>query len=96
MIQNEFKIRRKLAASKNNANSSDNDDDEAEVIKNARVRGAEFTAKKISCLEVKNRESYLNLLEEQMRENYEKFKHHLAASAELKKLNQVCLLFVFI
>ena len=37
MIQNEFKIRRKLAASKNSANSSD--DDEAEAIKNARVRG---------------------------------------------------------
>jgi hypothetical protein len=87
MIQNEFKIRRKLAASKNNDNSSD--DDEAEAIKNARVRGAEFTSKKIACLEVKNRESYLNLLEEQMRENYEKYKHHSATSAELKKLNQV-------
>lgn len=87
MIQNEFKIRRKLAASKNIDNSSD--DDEAEAIKNARVRGAEFTSKKIACLEVKNRESYLNLLEEQMRENYEKYKHHSATSAELKKLNQV-------
>ncbi len=89
MIQNEFKLRRKLAEKKKNGNSSDDDNDEAEAIKNARVRGAEFTAKKISCLEVKNRESYLNLLEEQMRENFEKYKQHLTASAELKRLNEV-------
>ena len=52
MIQNEFKIRRKLAAK----NSSENDEDngsEKEALKNARVRGAEFTAKKIACLEIK-------------------------------------------
>jgi hypothetical protein len=35
---------------------SDNDEDnvsEKEALKNARVRGAEFSAKKISCLEIK-------------------------------------------
>ena len=52
MIQNEFKIRRKLAAKNGSENDEDNSS-EKEALKNARVRGAEFTAKKIACLEIK-------------------------------------------
>ena len=53
------------------------------------VRGAEFTAKKISCLEVKARESYLNLLEEQMKENYQKFVHNSMTTENSTKLSEV-------
>ena len=35
------------------------------------------------------RESYLNLLEQQMQENYDKYRHHSTSSSPLKKLGQV-------
>ncbi len=66
MIKNEFAARRK------NGTKTEKNMAPDESIKNARVRGAEFTSTKISCLELKARESYLNLLEEVMRENYDK------------------------
>lgn len=66
MIKNEFAARRKSSVkTEKNVEAED-------TVKNARVRGAEFTSTKISCLELKARESYLNLLEEVMKENYDK------------------------
>jgi hypothetical protein len=66
LIKNEFAARRK------NVVKNDKNTIQEESLKNARVRGAEFTSTKISCLELKARESYLNLLEDVMKENYEK------------------------
>lgn len=63
-------IRSEFANRKKHLKKDVSDSDEDEAIKNARVRGAEFTAKKIACLEVKARESYLSLLEGIMKENY--------------------------
>jgi len=80
LIKNEFAARRKNSA-KFEEKTGDN-----ESLKNARVRGAEFTSTKISCLELKARESYLNLLEEVMRENYEKVKSCSDCSRILEKV----------
>ena len=89
LIKNEFALRRKLA-SKNDADGDDGDEnDEKEAIRNARVRGAEFTSKKIHCLEVKARESYLKLLEQLMKENFDSFLKHSPASARPRELNKV-------
>ena len=47
------------------------------------------------CKIFRARESYLNLLEQQMQENYDKHRHHSTSSSPLKKLSQV-LKYVFL
>ena len=89
LIKNEFALRRKLA-SKNAADvDADDVNDDSEAIRNARVRGAEFTSKKIHCLEVKARESYLKLLEQLMKENFDSFLKHSSSSDRPRALTKV-------
>ena len=47
--------------------------DEEEALRGAKVKGAEFTSKKISGLEISQRESYLALLESVIRQNYDAY-----------------------
>ena len=90
LIKNEFALRRKMASKTDGCDDDDDSkNDEKEAIRNARVRGAEFTSKKINCLEVKARESYLKLLEEQMNENFKTYMNHSLSSDRPKKLSGV-------
>ena len=68
---------------------ADDASDDKEAIRTARVRGAEFTSKKIHCLEIKARESYLKLLEQLMKENFDSYLKHSKASDRPRHLTEV-------
>ena len=70
MIQKEFEARRGKVSKEE---LSQRDQDEKEAARMAKVRAAEFTGKKIPGLEVRQRESYLSLLESSLRSNYDQF-----------------------
>ena len=72
-------------------------------MKYAKVKSAEFTSKKIAGLDIRSRESYLALLENVLRTNYEKFsqfgtgaetqkKVKMTSTTRLKKIS-ICLRF---
>ncbi len=55
LIQKQFRLRKGAAA----ADSEDKEKEESQVLSYAKVKAAEFTANKISGLDVKTREDYL-------------------------------------
>ncbi|XP_059092791.1 ATP-dependent DNA helicase Q5-like [Tigriopus californicus] len=74
MIKKEFQARKSKKSRKELVDLERNrTKEEEEAAKYAKVKAAEFTAKKIAGLEIKARESYLNLLETNLRANYDQF-----------------------
>ena len=73
MIKGEF-AKRKGNLSKKNLEEKEKEkkNQEKEALLSAKVKGAEFTSKKISGLELTQRESYLSLLETVIRQNYDR------------------------
>lgn len=76
--EREEAIRNEFAKRKGNLSRKEKEDkekekkkEEKEALRSAKVKGAEFTAKKISGLEISQRESYLSLLETVIRANYD-------------------------
>jgi len=74
IIKQEFDKRKgkKLSKKEEKLRDKEKQKDEEEALKVAKVKAAEFTAKKIAGLDVRSRESYLALLENVLRSNYDK------------------------
>uniref|UniRef100_A0A0K2SV55 ATP-dependent DNA helicase Q5 n=2 Tax=Lepeophtheirus salmonis TaxID=72036 RepID=A0A0K2SV55_LEPSM len=81
LIKKEFRNRKK------GKSSGKDDSKEDEAIRFAKVKGAEFTKNKIAGLEVRARESYLGLLETNIRLNYDTAIKYGALKEEEKKLS---------
>ena len=76
VIRSEFEKRRgKLTKKEQEENEKEKKKEEEEALRSSKVKAAEFTAKKISGLEISQRESYLSLLETVIRNNYDKTSH---------------------
>ena len=76
VIRSEFEKRRgKLTKKDLEEKEKEKKKEEAEALDRAKVKAAEFTSKKISGLEISQRESYLSLLETVIRTNYDKTSH---------------------
>jgi len=74
VIRQEFEARRgKLSKKEAAEREKERRDEEDEATRCAKVKAAQFTAKKIAGLEVKARESYLALLESNLRSNHDQF-----------------------
>lgn len=94
MIKKEFQARKSKKSRKELSELERNrNKEEEEAAKYAKVKSAEFTAKKIAGLEIKARESYLNLLETNLRTNYDQFTKFASSeevSAKTLTLTDIC------
>ena len=87
LIRKEFESRKgKISKKEALEREREKKKDEEEASRMAKVRAAEFTSKKIAGLEIKARESYLSLLETNLRSNYDQFSK-VASSGDLKLLS---------
>lgn len=84
MIRQEFEARKSKLTKREVA---EKEKEEKACIEYAKVKAAAFTAKKIPGLEVKARESYLGLLESNLKSNYEQFKKVAKTDDDLKDLS---------
>ena len=88
MIKKEFQSRRgKLTRREEQEREREKKKDEEDALRSAKVRGAEFTSKKIAGLEVRARESYLSLLETNLRSNYNQFVASASSGEEPPRLS---------
>ncbi len=88
MIKKEFQSRRgKLTRREEQEREREKKKDEEDALRSAKVRGAEFTSKKIAGLEVRARESYLSLLETNLRSNYDQFVASASSGEEPPRLS---------
>ena len=73
VIRSEFEKRRgKITKKEMEEKEKAKKKEEEEALRSSKVKAAEFTGKKISGLEISQRESYLSLLETVIRNNYDK------------------------
>jgi hypothetical protein len=74
LIRREFEARKgRLSQKEAQAREKEKKQDEEDAIRMAKVKAAEFTTKKIAGLEVRSRESYLSLLETNLKNNYDQY-----------------------
>ena len=79
MLRKEFKLRKagaKVSRRERERQEKEKRKEEEESLKSSRVRAARFTATKITGLEVQARESYLSLLEKNMKANYNEYQKY--------------------
>ena len=86
MIKDEFSKRKgKLSKKELFEKEKEKKKDEEEALRASKVKAAEHTSKKISGLEISQRESYLSLLENVIRSNYDEFSAR-AKSGDVKPI----------